>query len=152
MRWSPQQQLSPCGINLRGVRVRHCVEGRFGPYSDCVDPDQCLLGATERRACGLNPRGLEEWSCPGGCWVRTAACRDPDVCVDATEERAPCGLGGDGVRVRTCRMGQWEDGPCSHADCHDGAIREQVCPDLDGNLVERCAGGQWTLVTPCGGQ
>jgi len=143
-----------CGRNGRGQRERVCNEsGRFGPWSDCVDPDVCDDGTVETQACGVRGRGEQQRVCNGGQWSGWAPCDDPDQeCADGTSEVAACGLNSRGTQTHTCvngRYGMWSD--CVDPDvCVDAATDTGVCGlNRRGQRVRTCTEGQWSPFGAC---
>ena len=143
-----------CGRNGRGQRERACDDsGRFGPWSDCVDPDVCDDGTAETQACGVRGRGEQQRVCNNGQWSGWAPCDDPDQeCADGTSEVAACGLNGRGTQTHTCvngRYGMWSD--CVDPDvCIDAATDTGVCGlNRRGQRVRTCTEGQWSPFSAC---
>lgn len=141
-----ETQQVACGLNGRGVAVRPCVDGAFGPAGECQDTDECVEDATQTVACGRNGRGSLQQTCTDGAWTDDGACTDPDQCTDGETRTVACGLNGNGTQEQPCVAGAWDtSAACSDADmCTDGASRTLSCGLNDrGMLAQDCVAGAW---------
>ncbi|MFA7245529.1 MAG: putative metal-binding motif-containing protein, partial [Candidatus Magasanikbacteria bacterium] len=70
-------QIRSCGLNDMGAQLRVCVDGHWGEYGACSDPDICVNGAVSTQNCGLNGRGSQARVCANGNWGEYGSCSDP---------------------------------------------------------------------------
>ncbi len=141
-----------CGFNSNGKKIRTCIHGEWGNFSNCIDSDICVNDDLRdvENFCGFNLRGKQPQKCVLGQWVDNGNCIDSDICVDddLRDNENFCGFNLRGKQPQKCVLGQWLDsGNCIDSDiCVDDDLRdvENFCGfNLRGEQPQKCVLGQW---------
>lgn len=160
------EEVSPCGCNDEGVRVRSrvcgedCRWGAFSEPTECSVGMACVPGESENRSircgnCGMKTqtRTCTE-SCTWGAWTDTSSCENEGVCTPgATRSRSTsCGNCGTKTQTRTCTesctWGAWTDASsCGNQGvCSPGATRAGSCdPCSQQTCTNSCTWGSCKL-------
>lgn len=136
---SQQQSCDIFNESLNGSQNRYCgLNGQWGEWGACVDPDICSNDETRNIDCGLNDTGSQAQICTDGQWADSGECSGADTCSAEETESKSCDVLNtnlNGVQSRSCVDGQW--GVWSFCDDPDECVIDasdtQGCDILNDN-------------------
>jgi hypothetical protein len=71
---SDEEMTDICGLNGKGTKTAQCIDGSWGSFGACSDPDVCKNGDTQTSSCGDNDAGQQAQECKSGQWENVGDC------------------------------------------------------------------------------